>query len=163
MEYMDIVNDLDEVIGTAPLSEIYEKKHLHRIVHILIFNDQGEIALQMRSKEKSFCPLHWSTSVGGHVQAGESYEAAGLREMREEAGISAPLTFLGADRYDGPGGLSKFFGTFRATHGGPFDVGQHEVDRIEFFPLAEVWEMMAQGEKINPELLFLLKKYCGIP
>ena len=43
MEYMDIVDGNDQVIGSAPIDEIYEKKHLHRIAHIFIFNDKVEM------------------------------------------------------------------------------------------------------------------------
>src|SRR3990167_3639738 len=54
-----------------------EKMNLsYRIVHILLFNEKGEMALQMRSSHKKFCPNHLSTAVGGHVQTGETYEQA---------------------------------------------------------------------------------------
>ena len=159
MEYMDIVDGNDQVIGSAPIDEIYEKKYLHRIAHIFIFNDKGEVALQLRSKEKSFCPLHWSTSVGGHVQAGESYEVAALRELTEELGITTALEFLGNDFYPTPSGLNKFFGTFSAVHLGPFIVNPQEVERVEFFSLDSITPMIARGEKFNPELVFLLERY----
>ncbi|MCA9460196.1 MAG: NUDIX domain-containing protein, partial [Nanoarchaeota archaeon] len=83
MELLDIVNRKDEVIGVASKEDVYKKSLTHRIVHILIFNDKNELALQLRSKKVSFCPSHWSTSVGGHVQSGESYEGAALREYQE--------------------------------------------------------------------------------
>ncbi|MFH1173335.1 MAG: NUDIX domain-containing protein [bacterium] len=164
MEIIDIVNGQDEVIGQATQDEIYSQAHPHRIVHILIFNSQGEMALQLRSQAKSFCPHHWSTAVGGHVQAGESYEQAALREMAEEANLQLPMQFLYKDIYDDvfQRGLRKFLGVFQACHDGGFSLDSDEVDEFGFFSLAQIQEMVDQGEKFHPELLFLLRKYYGI-
>ena len=38
MEFIDIVDDQNQVIGKTTQKEIYEKKHNHRIVHILVIN-----------------------------------------------------------------------------------------------------------------------------
>ena len=159
MEYLDIVNDADEVIGRASQAEVYANRHPHRIVHILIFNDQNEMALQLRSRSKSFCPLHWSTAVGGHVQAGEAYEQAAVREGREEAGVELTVAPLFTDIYRSETQqVTKHLVTFFARHNGPFpNLGSDEVEEIRFFPLDTVRAMVAEGEKFHPELLFLLK------
>lgn len=62
-EYLDIVNEHDKVIGKATRHEIYEKKHTHRIVHVLVFNGKEEIALHKRSVNNTFCPGYFGTSV----------------------------------------------------------------------------------------------------
>ena len=49
---------------------------------------EGRILLGKRSPDKSLDPLKWAL-FGGHVQAGESPEAAVLREVEEELGITA--------------------------------------------------------------------------
>jgi len=68
---------------------------VHRAVHVLVVNAAGELLLQKRSARKDIQPGKWDTSVGGHLEPGESYFAAALREMREELGLSGlPLTFL---------------------------------------------------------------------
>lgn len=164
MEFLDIVNENDEVIGQASYQEIYDKLHSHRIVHILIFNNDGKMALQLRSKNKSFCPGHWSTSVGGHVQAGESYEQAALREMKEEIGVEATFDFLAKDLYidAARNNFQKFLSTFKTIYEGPLDINPGEVERVEFFSLKEIQEMIDCGEKFNPELLFLLKRHFDI-
>ena len=41
MEILDQVNENDEVIGNASRDEIYDKKLMHRIVHVLVFNAQS--------------------------------------------------------------------------------------------------------------------------
>jgi len=45
-EFLDIVDEENEVVGAAPIDEIYSKRLNHRIVHVMIFNDKGEIFLQ---------------------------------------------------------------------------------------------------------------------
>ena len=72
MEYIDVVNDRDEVVGEVSRKDLYKKALLHRIVHVLVFNKKEELALQLRSDKMSYRPLYWSTSAGGHVQKGLS-------------------------------------------------------------------------------------------
>lgn len=160
MEMLDVIDENDEVIGQAEHGEIYEKELLHRICHILIFNSEGKIALQLRSKNKKFRPGHWATSVGGHVQSGETYEEAALREMEEEVGVKIPIKFLRKDWYEDKrsNGFRKSLGTFKATFNGPFNINPEEVEKVEFFSIDEIKSMIKEDEKFHPELLFLLEK-----
>jgi isopentenyldiphosphate isomerase len=159
MEYLDIVNDQDEVIGKASRDEIYEKSLCHRIVHVLIFNDAGEIAIQLRSPKLSFSPGHWSTTAGGHVQSGESYEQAAIREYQEELGVKSALEELGKDYYQADRSPNKFLVTYKTIFNGPFNPDPEVVEKVDFFSIDRVKEMIENGNKFHPELLFLLKKY----
>ncbi len=159
MEFLDVVSDRDEVIGRASRDEIYKKLLPHRIVHILIFNDRQEMALQLRSKIASFCPGHWSTAVGGHVQSGENYEQAALRESEEELGIKSELQLLGSDIYEAKNRPKKFLRTFTTQYNGPFKTEEGAVEKVEFFPLEKIKQMILGKEKFHPELLYILQKY----
>jgi isopentenyldiphosphate isomerase len=127
-------------------------------VHVLIFNDQGELAIQKRSATVSFCPDHWSTAVGGHVQTGETYEQAALREFMEELGIQNKIEFWRKDFYDIPNVPNKFIVTYRTVYNGPFNITSEDVAEARFFSLPEIQKMIEVGEKFHPELLFILKK-----
>src|SRR5512137_1106823 len=96
MELFDIVDDDDRVIGTARRGECHGNPALiHRAVHVLVVNANGDMLLQKRSASKDIQPGKWDTSVGGHLEPGESYHAAAVREMQEELGLTGlPLTFL---------------------------------------------------------------------
>lgn len=157
-EFLDIVDANDQVIGKATRDDIYKKSLCHRIVHVLIFDEQGNLALQLRSKKVSFCPSHWSTTVGGHVQTGESYEEGALREFKEELGTTNPLEFFSKDWYEA-NGLRKFLTTYKTVYSGPFNPNPDDVERVDFFSADEIKDMIDRGEKFHPELLFLLKKY----
>jgi 8-oxo-dGTP diphosphatase len=55
-----------------------------------IFNDKGEILLQKRKDMNQWC------IISGHVEFGETIEAAILREIEEETNVKANITrFIG--------------------------------------------------------------------
>ncbi len=161
-ELVDIVNGKDEVVGTAMKKAAYADKKTIRIGHAFIFNAEGDMALQLRSRNVSFCPGHWVTAGSGHVLAGESYLQAGRRELREELGISVPLTFEGAEHYVQPDGMEKFLGVLRGTYDGVFSMHPDDVDDVKWFSMNEIQNMVARGERFHPEFLFLLTKRFGI-
>jgi len=161
MEFLDVVNEKDEVIGKAPKREVWKRCLPHRIVHILIFNKKGRMALQLRSKHVIF-PQHWCTSVGGHVSSGETYEQAALREFEEELGTKAKIDFAYKDFFTDSRGYKLFMVTFKSVFEGPFKLNPKEVEKIEFFELDEIKAMIAKGEKFHPQLLFLLKKHFNV-
>lgn len=155
MEYLDVVNENDEIVGRASREDIYINFLPHRIVHVLVFNDDGRIALQQRGRNQKWCPLYWGTSVGGHVQAGETYDQAARRESREELEREMPMEFIGKYFYQRDG-HTKFLGVFQAISNNVFDVNNEEVERVDFFTLDQVKDMISREEKFLPELLFLL-------
>lgn len=86
-EILSVVNEEDLVVGQRRRDEIHNLNLFHRSIHVLIFNPKGEIFLQQRGLLKQENPGLWSSSVSGHVDAGESYDVACLREIEEEVGI----------------------------------------------------------------------------
>jgi isopentenyl-diphosphate delta-isomerase type 1 len=86
-ELLDIVDIDDRVIGVKTRGEIHAESLMHRSVHILVFNSQGELFIQKRSMGKDENPGLWDTSAAGHVDSGETYQACAIRELDEELGI----------------------------------------------------------------------------
>ncbi len=67
-------------------------------VAIIIENMEGEVLLLLRDNKSTITyPNHW-TLVGGKVEAGETPELAARRELAEETGLKAELSFW--KRYD---------------------------------------------------------------
>ncbi len=90
-ELLDVVGEQDYPLRRATRREIHERGFIHRAVHILVFNKNGDCLLQKRSLLKDTHPGLWDSSAAGHVDAGESYEQAARRELAEELGISSPI------------------------------------------------------------------------
>jgi isopentenyl-diphosphate Delta-isomerase len=155
-EILDIVDLTNHVIWKASREEVYEKKYIHRIVHIIIRNQKGEFLMQLRSAEARYLPLHWSTSVGGHVQSGEDFEMAARREMIEEIGISdIQLTFRWEYFYEAEG-LQKFLGVFEWIVDDGFVCNPDEVADVHFMSHDEFTWLL--DKNVHPELQFLWKK-----
>ncbi len=86
-ELLDIVDEEDNVTGSASSEEIHEKYLLHRAVHILIIDSKGRIFCRQRSPKKERYPGYWSTSAGSHIASGESYEET-TATLKNDLGIS---------------------------------------------------------------------------
>lgn len=88
-EMFPLVDEEGNIIGAATRGECHSgSKLLHPVVHLHVFNSKGELYLQKRPAWKDIQPGKWDTSVGGHIDLGESVDMALKREVREELGIT---------------------------------------------------------------------------
>ncbi|MDN3493164.1 NUDIX hydrolase [Winogradskyella bathintestinalis] len=87
-EYLDIVDKSGKPTGQIALkSEAHSKGLYHNTVHVWLYTSKAEILLQQRSHKKTIYPLLWDVSVAGHIDAGETFIEAALRETKEEIGL----------------------------------------------------------------------------
>lgn len=98
---------------------------------VLVFNGNGEMALQMRAADDSSYPLHWDFSAAGGVEEGEKKEDAARRELKEELGIDAPIDYLCEELYQDELVHNKLI-IYVAIHNGPFNPDPAEVDEVSF-------------------------------
>jgi 8-oxo-dGTP pyrophosphatase MutT (NUDIX family) len=104
--------------------------------------------------KKNFCPGYVSTSVGGHISTGESPEAAGKREMREEIGKKGSLKHMFSAWYEGESEIRKILHVYSSRIKPPFDLNKDEVERIEWLSHEELTKL--PDTKIHPELKFIV-------
>ena len=102
------------------------------LVGALIVRD-GMLLLGRRSAEKAVCPDTWDV-IGGHVEAGESFEDALLREVEEEIGIR-PLGYDKHSRHPLPqGGVLVLFQIVSWAGGEPRLRNDEHVE-LRWFPI----------------------------
>jgi len=65
LEYLDVVDAQNRVMGCADRPLIHRLGLRHRAVHVLIFNRQGQVFVQLRSLQKKSDPGLWDSSVSG--------------------------------------------------------------------------------------------------
>lgn len=157
-ERFDIVNETDEVVGSALRSEVHGNPSLiHRVAHVLVFSSSGSLYLQLRAQTKDVQPGKWDTSVGGHVDAGETYEEAARREMSEELGIhDAQLERLYRYRHTNEV-ESEMVTTFRTVWDGRIEPDESEIQEGRFWTREEL--AAADQTLFTPNFLDELARY----
>ena len=133
-ERFPVVDENDHLLGDTSRSEVHGNNLRHRAVHLFIFNRQGELFLQKRSRWKDRHPLLWDSSAAGHVEAGEDYDKTAARELEEELGIKAELTRVVKLPCQENTGW-EFIWLYRGEHEGPFQLAKTEIEHGEFFPI----------------------------
>ncbi|MEW6378511.1 MAG: NUDIX domain-containing protein [bacterium] len=135
-EYFEVVNQKGEIVGTAPRSVCHGNPDLiHRVIHVLVFNDAGQILLQKRALSKDIQPGKWDTSVGGHLAAGETFEQAACREMEEELSIrNVPIHYL-YDYLFRTSVETEMVKTFTCCFNGPIFSNADEIAEARFWDL----------------------------
>ncbi len=145
-ELLAVVNERGEVIKDLPRSEVHGNPSLiHRVVHVLVFNSKGELLLQKRSMNKDVAAGKWDTSVGGHVNAGETLDKAVTREMEEELGISSCTleflyTYIHSNEYE-----TELVYTYSCYHDGEINFQKDEIDEVRSWSMEEINRNIGKG------------------
>ncbi len=164
METLDIVDKQDTVVGEATRDECHSHKLRHRAVHIFLFDTEGQILLQQRSKEKDVYPGFLEASLSGHVIHGETYERAAIRELREEMGIEITRDKLKKESkfeiMHGP--EHEFVQVFVATSDKKIKKSREETLKVQWITKDELMhEVMKEQKKFTPVCLAALQCFAG--
>lgn len=146
---LPLVDENGNVIGCAPRYRCHgPEKFLHPVVHLHIFDTEGRILLQHRSKMKKIQPGKWDTSVGGHVDWGETIEKALVREASEETGLK-DFVAIPVARYLFESPVEReLINSFKAEVDNSFvpHCDEPDIDGFRFFTAEEVKRLIAEGE-----------------
>jgi isopentenyldiphosphate isomerase len=82
-ELVNVYDAAGTVIGVRPRREAKREGLALGAVNALLINRQGEVLLQRRPADKENGG-RWDKSVGGHVSAGEDFDATLVRDAGEE-------------------------------------------------------------------------------
>ncbi|MDP3851120.1 MAG: 16S rRNA (adenine(1518)-N(6)/adenine(1519)-N(6))-dimethyltransferase RsmA [Luteolibacter sp.] len=163
-EIFDVVDENDAVIGQKTRSEVHAGNLWHRAAHVFVFNKRGDLLLQQRSLFKDVHPGVWGSSVSGHLDAGEEYAAAAVRELDEEMGIRMEQELEEIARI-APGEATgwEHVRLYRASHSGSVRFPAAEVSAAAWFPLVEIeaW-IAARPEDFSSGFLACWKTYQSV-
>lgn len=146
-ELVDICDENNNLISKKMKSVAHEFGFWHRAATIWIYNQKGEILLQLRAKDKELAPNLWDISVAGHIGSGEEPLDAAIREVREEIGLEITkkdLKFSRIRKYSMNHGkiLNRefYYIYFLKFDGNPDDLvlQKEEVQKVRFFSTKEL-------------------------
>lgn len=144
-EMFPVVDEEGNILSAATRGECHSGSMLlHPVVHLHVFNSQGELYLQKRPAWKDIQPDKWDTAVGGHVDLGESVRDALRREVQEELGISdfepqpLPHYVFQSDRE------RELVFPFRTVYDGKITPSA-ETDGGRFWPVSEIESALGKG------------------
>ncbi len=163
-EIFDVVDDRDRVIGKQTRREVHQRGLKHRAVHVLVFNERGEIYLQKRSFKKDTFPGAWDSSTSGHLDSGETYDACAVREAREEIGLflqRTPKRLFKIEACAQTG--QEFVWVYRTESNGPFRLNLDELECGAFFKADHVNRWMAERPRDFADAFRLVWKYLLCP
>lgn len=144
-ELLPYVDEEGNILGVVTRGECHNgSKMLHPVVHLHVFNNQGELYLQKRPDWKDIQPGKWDTAVGGHVDFGENVELALKREVSEELGITDfTPEFLTKYVFESQRERELVF-VHKAVYDGPITPTE-ELDGGRFWSMSEIKENMGKG------------------
>jgi isopentenyldiphosphate isomerase len=157
-ELVDVVDENDRVLSRATRREVRQRNLRHRAVYILVFNQNGQLFVHRRTFTKDIFPGYWDVAVGGVVGAGEDYDTAAVRELREELGVrNGGLRRLFPIRYEH--GATRVCGmVYSCTSDGGFTLQASEIARGEWMDLDVLFEH-ARDRPFCPDGLEVLRLY----
>ena len=129
-EIYDVVDEQDRVIGKASREECHEKGLIHRTVQVYIVLNDGRVVLQKRSETADTFPGRYTAPAAGHVDAGERYEDAAVRELREEMGLDVPLKRVGNVKSCDPKHMQHIM-VFSGFSDGPFSTQGETAELVD--------------------------------
>ena len=159
-EVVAIVDEQNNLVGSAPRSHMRTDGLPHRATYILVFNSRGHLFVQKRTMIKDIYPGFFDVATGGVVLSGESYATAAVRELGEELGIhGVPLTEH-FDFYHQDAGNRVWGRVFTCVHDGAVVLQEEEVESGEFYRIRDILEH-SRREPYTPDGLYVLRRFLS--
>lgn len=144
-EYFPLVDESGKLIGKATRKDCHSGTFwLHPVVHLHVFNSAGQLYLQKRSMTKDVQPGKWDTSVGGHIDYGETVDEALRREVCEELGITdfkphALFVYKHTSKVE-----SELVNVFSTVYDGPVTFDPVEISEGHFWTIDEIKQALGK-------------------
>jgi len=158
-EFLDIVDDNDNVVERDTRGNIYKRglRHNVRVVNIFLFNSKEELLVPKRSKNRKLFPSLYDFSCGEHVISGEDYYSAAVRGMKEELKLSN-LKMLELGKLTPRDGVNCFMRVFKVIYDGKINYDHESIESVNFYSLEVVHRMLNETpNKFKPDFRNVFK------
>jgi len=146
-----LVNEKDEMTGTAGKMEVHQKGLLHRAISVFVFNSRGEMLLQQRAINKYHSGGLWTNACCSHPYPGEEIKEAAKRRLKEEMGFVIPVVkrFDFVYKANFENGLTEyeFDHVFTGEYDGPVNFNKEEVMDVGY----KTMENIGDALKTDPQ------------
>lgn len=150
MANITFVDESDVVIGSGTKQDVWTKGIRHRIVRIFVLNSKNEVLLAQRGHTLESLPGRWNESAAGHVDEGEDYQVAAVRETDEELGITnVPVSEVGrfkSEEVDEPDKQKRrWTAVYVVRYDGEVNPSEREVAALKWMSAKEAYEWMEKS------------------
>ena len=157
-EIVTIVDDHNNVVGSAPRSRMRAKGLPHRATYILVFNTTGELFVQKRTMTKDIYPGYYDVATGGVVLAGESYQVSAERELAEELGIQGVVLKRHFDFYHTDTNNRVWGRVYSCTYEGKIVLQEEEVESGDYYSIETIMKLNEEAP-FTPDGMIVLKRF----
>ena len=159
-----VVDGQDRFLRWEERPVIHKERLVHRSVHVLIFDSQARLVIQLRHPDKDNNPNVWDVSCAGHVEESDYtgppdddldalYKGVAVRELAEELGVSAELEELA--RFTPIKDVHyEQIRLYCGTSDGPYVIQEEEVSEIRSVTQDELTAMIAGDDKVTTSLTY---------
>lgn len=154
-EFVILVDSNDKPIGREEKVKCHlPNGKLHRAFTALIFDNDGNLMLTKRAKEKMLWPGDWDGTFASHPRESETYVSSAERRMPEELGIESKVDYLNKFEYHVPykdiGSENEVCGTLMGIieHTTEVKKIEGEIDEIKWISSKKLQEEMKNAPEI---------------
>ena len=158
-----LVNEKDEVKGTAGKLEVHRKGLLHRAFSVFIFNKRGEMLLQRRAMNKYHSGGLWTNACCSHPEPEEETKKGAMRRLKEELGFETELEkvfeFVYKAEFDNGLTEYEFDHVYTGSYDGEIDYSSDEVMDVCYKPMHEISDsLLSQPNRYTAWFLIAFPK-----
>jgi len=170
-QLVDVIDEHGAVVAVVTRAQMRAEALPHRTVFIAVLDGEDQVIVHQRADWKDVWPSRWDVCFGGVVDAGETWRAAAVRELAEEAGVvvePVDLRYLwhGWFHASGPAvslseEVHELGHVFLVRHDGPFTCPDGEVQAVDRVPLIDLGTWLDDHDVVDDSLALVVPSLIG--